>query len=478
MSGLNNESLEFLFRPRSVAFVGITTAHPAHWTRTFLNGYLEFGFKGEIYLVNFKGGEINGRKVYTTLQEIPDTVDFVIGLVPARLAPGLVEECAGKGVKAVSFGTSGFSEVGTEEGAWLEAELAEVVRRTGVRVIGPNCMGIYCPESRMSYAPIFPKDSGPVSFISQSGGNSMYLVRQASARGIRFSKVISYGNACDLNESDFLEYLATDTSTRIIAIYIEGVKDGQKFRRALEKAAQEKTIVLLKGGVTQAGARAVASHTAAIAGSQATWEALCRQLGIITVSSLMEMIDVLVTLSFFPVPAGRNVALVGAGGGASVLITDEFENKGLKVPPLPEEVVSELLEFTLAAGNILKNPIDYGQSMMDPSNVQRAIDIISEWDGIDFLVKFMVSAQSPQVMSVMGQLFQPAGWMTYNGASAKPAAVVLEPGVTMEETETFFASLQQCASARLPVYYSFGSAAHAINLVLNYYENRNGKQGI
>ena len=185
MSALKGESLEFLFRPRSVAFVGITTAHPAHWTRTFLNGYMEFAYKGEIYLVNPKGGEINGRKVYTSLQEIPDTVDFVIGLVPARLAPGLVEECAGKGVKAVSFGTSGFSEVGTEEGTWLEAELAKVARRTGVRVIGPNCMGIYCPESRMSYAPIFPKDSGPVSFISQSGGNSMYLVRQASARGVR-----------------------------------------------------------------------------------------------------------------------------------------------------------------------------------------------------------------------------------------------------------------------------------------------------
>jgi len=458
-----------------VAFVGITTAHPAHWTRTFLNGYLEFGFAGPIYLVNPKGGEINGMKVYPSLRDVPDTVDFVIGLVPARLAPGLVKECADKGAKAVSFGTSGFSEIGDEEGARLEAELVEVAHRTGVRVIGPNCMGIYCPESRMSYGPLFPKECGEVAFISQSGGNSIYLIRQAAARGISFSKVISYGNACDLNESDFLEYLATDVNTKVIAIYIEGVKDGKRFRRALQQAAQEKVVVLLKGGVTEAGTRAVASHTAAMAGSEVSWDSLCRQLGIIRVSSLTELIDVLVTLTLMTVPRGRNVALIGAGGGASVLITDEFESRGLRVPSLPEDVVNNLLEFSLAVGNILRNPIDYGQSMMDPSNVKRAIDIVSGWDGIDFLVKFMLSAQTPQIMNISGLPLQPGGWLTYNGASSKPGAVVLEPAITPEETETFFASLQQCVSAQLPVYYSFASAANAIDLVLSYDENRTGK---
>jgi len=269
MSSLGSESLEFLFHPRSVAFVGITTAHPEHWTRTFLEGFLEF--EGAIYLVNPRGGEIKGLKVYPSLGDIPDTIDCVIGLVPARVVPGLVEECAGKGVRAVYFCTAGFSEIGEEEGTRLEAELAEVARRKRIRVLGPNCMGIYCPNSRMSYSPLFPKESGPVGFISQSGGNSIYLVRQAAARGVRFSKVISYGNACDLNESDFLEYLTTDADTKIIAVYIEGVKDGRRFRQALEKAAKEKVVVLLKGGITEGGARAVAGHTAALAGSEITW---------------------------------------------------------------------------------------------------------------------------------------------------------------------------------------------------------------
>jgi len=337
-------------------------------------------------------------------------------------------------------------------------------------------MGIYCPKSRLSFGTVFPKESGPVGVISQSGGNANYLIRQAALRGVRFSKVISYGNACDLNESDFLEYLGADADTKIIAMYIEGIKDGRRFRKALEEATKEKAVILLKGGLTEGGARAVAGHTAALAGSKVTWDSLCKQLGMISVESLDELADVLVTLLFLPPPKGRNTVLIGGGGGASVLITDEFEKRGLKVPQLPPEIIRQIREFTPPAGNILRNPVDYSQTMIYPDRLSKTIDIILRWERVDFLVKFMRTGQSPQPGGISGQSFLlREGTSAKDGAPSKPVAVVLEPSILPEEAKGIFAVLQECVSSRLPVYYSFASAANAINLVLSYHENRAGK---
>lgn len=234
-------------------------------------------------------------------------------------------------------------------------------------------------------------------------------------------------------------------------------------------------VILLKGGRTEGGARAVAGHTAALAGSEVTWDALCKQLGIIRVDSLDELVDVLVTLLFMPALKGRNAVLLGSGGGASVMITDEFEKKGLKVPQLPQEIISQIREFTPPAGNILRNPVDYSQTMMYPEMVNKTVDIISRWEGVDFLVKFVRLGQMSLLGGARDQPFLLSG-MTFvkEKMSLKPVAIVLEPSVLPEEAEVIFASLQECVSSRLPVYYSFASAANAINLVLNYSENRSG----
>ncbi len=465
--------LDFLFHPESVALVGITTSNPLHWTRTFLDAFIESGFDRPLYLVNPKGGEIKGHKVYPSLREVPGSIDHVIGLVNARTAPRLVEECAEKGVRAAHFCTSGFSETGDPDRIRLESELAEAGRRTGIRIIGPNCMGIYCPQSRLSFSPVLPRESGPVGLISQSGGNSVYLVRQGALRGIRFSKVISYGNACDINENDLLEYLAGDPETRIICLYIEGIKDGKRFRKALEKAARDKTVILLKGGLTEGGARAVAGHTAALAGSRSTWEALCRQLGIISVHSLDEMIDVLVTLLFLPLPGGRNAVLFGAGGGASVLIADEFETRGLQVPALSPDVIARLQEFTPAAGNILRNPIDYSQNMLDAERTRKAFDIVSKWEGTDFVVTFIRTGQFvlPWLSGARINMLLGRFWIDRDDLP-KPVAMVIEPSVLPQEAEAILPAINECISSRLPVYYSFGAAANAIDLVLSQAERR------
>ena len=475
MPAIKNGHLEPLFHPESVALVGITVANPEHWTRTFLHSLLQFEFDGPMYLVNRRGGEIEGRKVYRKLQEVPDTVDYVIGTVPARGAPALVEECAGKGVKAIHFCTAGFSETGDKEATELEAELVEVSRKNGIRIIGPNCMGIYCPQSRLSFDSDFPRESGSVGFVSQSGGNAITLVREAMLRGVRFSKVVSYGNACDLNESDFVEYLAADPDTEVIALYVEGVKDGRRFRQALEKAASKKAVVLLKGGVTKGGKGAAAGHTGALAGDEATWDSLCKQLGIIQVSSLEQLVDTLVTLLFMPVPRGRNVALLGAGGGASVLIADEFEKRKLTVPALPPEIRNLLLDSIRAEGNILRNPVDYSQAMMEIDKVVETVSIIAQWEVIDLLIGFFRPSQFTQ--GATGLLSQIAERMAKAGrAASKPMAMVLIPSVLPEEARDGFPAIQQMVSLRLPVYFSFAGAADAISLVLSYYEGRSGNR--
>jgi acyl-CoA synthetase (NDP forming) len=474
MTSTRRPDLDFLFHPSSVALAGITTTQPEHWTRTFLDGLIEFEFDHPFYLVNPKDGEIKGYRVRTSLKEVPGNIDHVIGLVNARLAVELVEECAQKGVRVIHFCTAGFSETSEDWRIKLESELAEVARRKGIRIIGPNCMGIYCPQSRLSFSAAFPREIGPVGVISQSGGNSIYLVRQAALRGVRFSKVISYGNACDINENDLLEYLAGDPDTKIIALYIEGIKDGKRFRRALEEATKEKTVVLLKGGTSEGGARAVAGHTASLAGSRATWDALCKQFGVISVSCIEEMIDVLVTLLFLPVPQGRNALLFGAGGGASVLIADQFEDRGLKVPAIPAEMVAQIREFTPIAGNILRNPVDYSQAMFDTESVLKTFAILSGWQGADFVVLFVRTGQFTASRISDNQLrhLLMSRFPIKQGQFPKPVAMVIEPSIVPEEAEAILTAIQGSVSSGLPVYYSFASAATAINLVLSHAETR------
>jgi len=470
MSTFNSESLQQLFYPASIALAGVTVDNPQHWTRTILDALLEFQFEGPLYLVNPKGGEIRGMQVYQRFADIPQNVDYVISTVPAKAAPGLIEDCAQKAVKAIHFCTAGFSETGEKEGVRLEPQLTDLSRRTGIRIIGPNCMGIYCPGSRMSFNTNFPKESGPVGFISQSGGNTSSLIRRVMSRGVRFSKVISIGNACDLNESDFLEYLAADSETEIIGLYIEGVKDGRRFRQALQKAAREKAIILLKGGITEGGARAVVSHTASFAGSEVIWDSLCKQLGIIQVHSLEEFADVLVTLRFMSDPGGRRVALIGAGGGSSVLVADEFERCGLKVPPLPQEMRNRIREYTPLAGNILQNPIDYSQNMREPEKLYRTVRIISQWEGIDFLIWFQDLACIPSDETDLHKIID--GVVTESRAALKPIAIVVQTDSSPEQVKTVYSFLPKCVSSEVPIYYSFAGAANAISLVLNHNERR------
>jgi len=435
---------------------------------------LRSGFDRErLYPINPKGGQTQGLKVYPDIKDVPGPLDYVVSCISAQSTPQLIKDCVAKGVKTVSLFTAGFSETGKEEGRQLEAQLVQIARQGGVRILGPNCMGVYCPSGRLSFAFDFPREKGPVAFISQSGGNSYYFVRLAANRGLRFSKVVSYGNACDINETDLLAYLAHDPETRVITAYIEGTRDGARFFRVLRDAAKAKPVIILKGGITDGGSRAAATHTGSLAGSKAHWDAVMKQAGAIRVYDLEEMADLAVSLLYMRAPKGRNVAVVGLGGGASVQATDDCERAGLHLPALAPTIRDQLLAFIPEPGSMFRNPIDAQIAAMDPEGFARAIRIVASWQEIDAVIAHIASGISPFVADDVDMLNR-----MLEGAIAgyhqidKAMAIAIHSVVSAQGYQAMLQAQQRCYEARVPVFHSVGQAASAISKYFQYQQQR------
>lgn len=380
---MSNHSLDEILHPCSIAVVGASVNGPG-WR--FLLPLLEFEFKGKIYLVNPKYPEIGGLKSYGSVSEIPDTVDYIISVVPAREVPNMLRQAASKGVKGVHLFTARFSETGRPQAVKLEQEILELAKQLGIRLIGPNCMGVYYPAQGISFEGDFPRESGTVALISQSGNLAGEIVRAGSLRGISFSKVISYGNAIDLNECDYLEYFVQDPETATILIYIEGAKDGNRFVNALRRAAGVKPIVILKGGRGEAGARATSSHTASLAGSVEIWKTIPRQTTAILVDNAEELVDMAVSFNFLAPFAGKRVGVTGGAGGASVLAADQCEMAGLEVIPLPQEFREELKNRGVSVWDWLSNPADLSIREDDRLTVGNIIELMAEDPHFDLLI--------------------------------------------------------------------------------------------
>ncbi len=474
---MNHLTMDYLFHPKSIAIAGVSI-DPNKWNpgRGYMYALVGSGFRGKIYAVNPSGGEIDGTKIYVSIKDIPDSVDYVISAIPAQHTPQLIADCATKGVKAIHFFTSGFSEIEDEEGEHLESEILKVVRHSGIRVIGPNCMGLYCPRTGLSFAlelpkqSGFPKQSGQVGLFAQSGGNSIYCIREASARGVYFSKVVSYGNAVDLNEADFLEYLAGDSETEVIAAYIEGVKDGVRFARVLKEATKVKPVIIFKVGATETGTRAAASHTGAIAGATKVWESLLRQFGAIQVYSMEEIIDVSLVFLHVSLPKGRNTAIIGVGGGISVIAADECSNAGLTLPTLPVQLRRRLRDMNISeAGRIFTNPVD-----MDPFTVPEmladSIRAIADCDQIDLLIIHVAFDMWSLIDVNDVTTAYVEAILDLEGTIDKPVAVVLHfCGVDRAKGLASQAQSRLC-EAGFAVFPSIGRAASAINKVIEYHE--------
>jgi len=351
------DDLEALFRPRSIAVVG-ASANKNSQGYEFVEGLIKLGFPGAIYPVNPKLDELLGRKAYARLEDIPGSVDFVISAVPATAILELVDGAKAKQASLLHLFTARFSETGRADAAELEREFGRRTREAGIRVIGPNCMGVYYPEGKLTFDPGFPAEAGSVGLLSQSGSHCFRVIGRGEGRGLRFSKVISYGNALDLNEADFLEHFAADPATDVIGAYIEGVRDGRRFFSALRHAAARKPVVILKGGRSAAGHAAASSHTAAMANEMEVWRSAVRQAGGLEVSTINEMVDMLVAFKHAGPARGNRVAVLGGAGGETVEAADLCEDAGLELPLPPDEIRDELRERLPHAWDWVGNPID------------------------------------------------------------------------------------------------------------------------
>jgi acyl-CoA synthetase (NDP forming) len=354
---LNAERLaEFdrIFNPRTVAVIG------ASLSDGFSQALMNTKLRDNLFLVNPKYEELYGRKCYASILNVEDRVDYVVVAVPASLVPRVLVECIEKGVKAVHVFTAGFSETGTEERKVLEDEVRNIAKDK-VSLIGPNCMGICCPKSGLAFVPDVLVKEGPVGVISQSGTFAEQFLSVGGLRNVRFSKVVSYGNAIDLDCPDFLEYLANDPETGVIALYIEGTRNGKRLRAAMTEAARLKPVVALKGGVTEHGRRAASSHTGSLAGSPEIWSSLFRQAGVAQVEDFDELLDTTLASSCVPLPAGKGTAIVTNSGGFSVLETDLCVKAGLEVPQFMQETIVELRKMVPIAGTSINNPLDAWQ---------------------------------------------------------------------------------------------------------------------
>ena len=352
--------IEAIFHPKSVAVVGVPRGMKSG--KVFLMGLLDQGFPGHIYPVHPKAKVIDGLKAYPSISAIPGAVDLAIVLVPHDRALSVIKECANKGVKGAVLFTAGYKETGTDEGIAMERELVRVARAAGMRLLGPNCMGVYSPKTGLSNFPQLPREPGPVSIISHSGSLTNILGVMASKKGIRFSKVVSLGNECDLTSTDFLTYLGKDPETLVIGAYLEGIKDGVSFLNALKNASLKKPVIIWKLGLNPEGCRAAASHTGALTAPQEIWKGVVGQSGAVPVVGFEAWVDALMGFALLPSHLGDRMAIIAGPGGLAVSAAEACGNSGLRLAELSAQTRSTLATFVPPTGTSLRNPIDLGLS--------------------------------------------------------------------------------------------------------------------
>lgn len=354
-------SLDVFFNPKSVAIVG-ATPKTGKVGRVILENFKR-KFKGKVYAVNPKYREILGIPSYPTLKDIPEDVELGVIAIPAPSVPQVVKDAADKNVKGLIIISGGFSEVG-EEGRKLEEKIKKIIIEYGIRVIGPNCLGVYdafsgvdtffLPEERMR-RPI----KGPIAIISQSGAFAATILDWAAPRGIGIGKAVSYGNKIDVDDIELMRYFEKDPTVKAILIYIEGLKRGQglKFIETAREVVKSKPILILKGGKTKRGVEAAASHTAALAGTYELYKAAFKQAGIIEADGFEDLFDMAKALTTQPPAQGRRVLVLTDAGGMGVMATDALESLGLEVPELSDKIKSILRE-KLPPHCIIRNPVD------------------------------------------------------------------------------------------------------------------------
>ncbi|MCR4407501.1 MAG: acetate--CoA ligase [Anaerolineae bacterium] len=394
--------LEMFFAPRSVAVIG-ASREPGKLGYGVLSNIITHGYEGKVYPINPKADEILGLKCYASVLDVPDPIDLAIIVVPAKYVIGALEECGQKGVRGAVIISAGFREVGAE-GRQREKELVHVAQQYGIRLVGPNVLGIIDTVSKLnaSFAVGMPR-RGKIAFMSQSGALCTSILDIALAQDIGFSRFVSLGNKADLNEIDFIEEWWHDPESNVIMAYLEGIVDGERFMRITRQVTKEKPIIAIKSGTTSAGSRAVSSHTGTLAGSEKAYDAAFRQVGVLRANSVQELFDYSVAFARQPLLKSERIAIVTNAGGPGIMATDACERYGLQLASLKQETM-EYLRANLPAAASVINPVDVlGDALAD--RYKLAIEAVLQDEGVGGVVVVL----TPQVMTQIEETAQVVG---------------------------------------------------------------------
>ena len=472
-------NLEQILNPRSIAIIG-ASENPTATGYSFMHHLLDFGFKGKIYPVNPKASsDILGWKAYPSIKDIPEPVDYVIYCAPASAVLDSLDQCAQNGVKGFHLYSGRFSETGRVEGKDLEQKLTQKLKETDIRLIGPNCMGLYNPGAGISFLIDLPREPGSAGFFSQSGGGAGFFIHNASLRAVRFSKAVSGGNALDLNESDFLDYFSQDPETRIILMYLEGTRDGRRFFNSLKHAASIKPVIILKGGKSESGSKAAASHTAALAGSVKIWESAVTQAGGICARNFDELTDLAVSFYNLPPVTGPRVGITGGGGGHSVLGADECEESGLKVVSIPNDMREELKNKNIPIWDWIGNPADVsilGGSQISTTDV---LEMMSRNSNFDLLIAIINEHSPGGEDRIIGYHDEEVkGIIKVKNLTSKPLLAVVSDKSTSRDNHDYWRWVDlstvrgKLLAANIPIYPTTTRAASAARKLMDYYQKR------
>jgi acyl-CoA synthetase (NDP forming) len=472
------ENLRRAFNARAVAVIGDKRMGNYMWLRAMKR------FSGKLYSVQIDPNEIPGIEAmgvvnYKSLAEVPERIDYAVSAVPRQVAPRILKDCIDNKVASIGFFTSGFAETTEELGIKLERQLKELASAADIALVGPNCMGLYSPSIGLCNFPdLEAGTAGDVCFISQSGTHAINFSSQAPVRGIRVNKAASIGNVLMLEAADYLDLMADDPATRVIGMYIEGVRNGRRFFESLRHAAARYPVVVWKGGMTEAGARATFSHTGSLATPAAVWNAMVRQSGAVSVAGLDATLDAVEMFARGRKVTGRRMGLVAMTGGQSVVITDTFAGAGLEIPTLSDSSYEELKSFFNIIGGSYRNPLDAGGTIgggVHTGNLARILDILDRDQVIDDIVLeigtgFSARRWATHEDELTGLLDKIA---EFNNQTQKPFVVIMHPA----HVETIVVRAKQLARERgLVVFDSFERAAAALRVAHDYWSACSARQ--
>ncbi len=456
--------LDRAFNPKCLVVIGDKKESNYMWLRSHSS------FKGKLYSVQIDPREVEGIKElgvenYPSLMDVPEPVDLAIVAVPRTVAVRILDDCIRKDVAVAHFFTAGFSETDTDEGRRLQRLMTEKAAAANFHLVGPNCMGIFNPSIGLgrSEGGQYTVDAGAVGFISQSGTHAVGFNREAHLQGLEINKSVSFGNGIVLDSADYLEYFGQDSGIKVIGMYIEGVKDGQRFLKVLKEVSARKPVVIWKGGRTEEGERAIASHTGSLAVSQSIWDTAVKQCGAIKVARQEEIIDTLKALVYLKPVTGNRVAITGGSGGQSVAIADVFAEAGLKVPKLSKKSYDELATFFTLIGGGYLNPIDTGNT--NRREIGRIMDILERDTNTDNLVLLANARTGPggpgntQIDLLTG----------IRQKSSKPVLAIIPPSFDGEDVRHASELMLKLQSGGVPAFISLERGAFALRKALDYY---------